>query len=98
MNTVLTDLAETVQNPARTITTDTLLGSAAGALIETAREWEADLLTVGSHGFSGIERWLLGSVSEGVLQRSPCSVLVVREPQTPEANPVTSDVVLAPVT
>lgn len=78
----LTRLTNAMQNPSRTITSDTLVGNAAGSLIETAKEWEADLLIVGSHGLSGVERWVLGSVSEGVIQRTPCSVLVVREPQT----------------
>lgn len=74
----LSHLANEVQASSLTVTTETRLGTVAGGLIETAKEWEADLVAVGSHGYSSIDRWLLGSVSEGVLQRSPCSVLVVR--------------------
>jgi nucleotide-binding universal stress UspA family protein len=47
------------------------------ALIERAREVDADLLVVGSRGLHGIAA--LGSVSERVAHRGGCSVLVVRE-------------------
>jgi len=38
----------------------------------------ADLVVVGSRGLSGLGRFLLGSVSEGVLNSAPCSVLISR--------------------
>lgn len=75
---MLTRLSGEIQTPTLNITTDVRLGNAAGGLLAAAEDWQADLLTVGSHGVSGMERWLLGSVSEAVLQRAPCSVLVVR--------------------
>ena len=37
-----------------------------------------DLIVVGSHGYSGIKRWLLGSVAQSVVSHAPCSVEVVR--------------------
>jgi len=45
--------------------------------VEVARKVEADLLVVGSHGKGPMKRLFLGSVSEGVLRRAPCPVLVV---------------------
>ena len=39
---------------------------------------DADLIVVGSHGHHGIERFLLGSVSEGVALHAKCSVEVIR--------------------
>lgn len=36
-----------------------------------------DLVVMGSHGRRGVKRWLLGSVAEGTVRYSPCSVLVV---------------------
>ena len=48
------------------------------AVAEYAREWGADLVLVGSHGASGLVRFLLGSVAQAVLRRSPCSVEIVR--------------------
>jgi nucleotide-binding universal stress UspA family protein len=47
-------------------------------LLGAAREAHADLVAIGARGVGGIERLLLGSVAEGILTRSPVSVLVVR--------------------
>lgn len=49
-------------------------------IIEMAETWRADLIVVGSHG-SGFWGRMLGSVSEAVIHRAPCSVLVVRKPK-----------------
>ena len=53
-------------------------GSAAREIPELAREMEADLIVIGTHGRVGLERVLLGSVAETVLRHAPCSVLVTR--------------------
>ncbi len=58
--------------------TDVLFGSPDSRIVETAEEWHADLIVVGSHGYSRWERLLLGSVSDSVVHHAPCSVLVVR--------------------
>jgi nucleotide-binding universal stress UspA family protein/uncharacterized membrane protein YfcA len=47
-------------------------------IVETALQKQADLIVTGSHGRAGLERVLLGSVAERVINQSPCSVLVVR--------------------
>jgi nucleotide-binding universal stress UspA family protein len=49
-------------------------------IIDTASEWNADLIVVGSHGHSGIPRLLLGSRAEFVARNAPCSVQIVRAP------------------
>jgi nucleotide-binding universal stress UspA family protein len=49
-------------------------------IIDTAKDWHADLIMVGSHGIRGMQRFLLGSVSEFVVRHAPCSVEVVRTP------------------
>ena len=51
-----------------------------GALVDTAREWPADLVVVGSHGRSGLKKLLLGSVATHVVTHAACSVLVVKRP------------------
>ncbi|HBH01951.1 MAG TPA: universal stress protein UspA, partial [Candidatus Rokubacteria bacterium] len=43
-----------------------------------ARELDADLVVVGARGRGGIERLLLGSVSERVLRDARCPVLIVK--------------------
>jgi nucleotide-binding universal stress UspA family protein len=47
-------------------------------IVETASDKQADLIVVGSHGRTGIERILLGSTTERVLNQSKSAVLVVR--------------------
>jgi nucleotide-binding universal stress UspA family protein len=49
-------------------------------IIDSAAEWRADLIVVGSHGQSGIRRFLLGSVAEYVARHAKCSVEIVRRP------------------
>ena len=54
------------------------IGNAADEILEVAREVGADLLFIGSHGKTGVERLLLGSVSERVVREAKCPVMVVR--------------------
>jgi nucleotide-binding universal stress UspA family protein len=49
-------------------------------MIDSAAEWGADLIVVGSHGQRGIRRFLLGSVAEFVARHAKCSVEIVRTP------------------
>src|SRR5262249_33079535 len=55
-----------------------LLSSPQNVILEEARNWNADLIVVGSHGRSPISRFLLGSVSEAIALHAPCSVEVIR--------------------
>ena len=61
-------------------TTKVLEGYPRIAVAEFAEEWGADLVMVGSHGVSGLVRFLLGSVAQATLRRSPRSVEIVRKP------------------
>lgn len=49
------------------------------ALLGEARKRNVDLIVVGSHGRTGIQKLLLGSVASHVVTHAPCSVLVIRE-------------------
>lgn len=49
-------------------------------VVDYAANWKPDVLVVGSHGRSGLERFLMGGVSENVARHSDCSVEVVRSP------------------
>jgi nucleotide-binding universal stress UspA family protein len=48
------------------------------AIIETAREKGVDLIVMGSHGRTGMERLLMGSVTERVVGHADCAVLIVK--------------------
>jgi nucleotide-binding universal stress UspA family protein len=54
-------------------------GSPRHAIVAMAADWPADTIVIGSHGRTGIQRVLLGSVSSGVVRHATCSVHVVRE-------------------
>jgi nucleotide-binding universal stress UspA family protein len=49
----------------------------ASQIVQEAQAWPADLLVLGTHGRSGAERLLLGSVAEGVARRASVPVLLV---------------------
>jgi nucleotide-binding universal stress UspA family protein len=55
-------------------------GGAATEILAAATAFKADLIVVGTHGRTGLQRILLGSVARNVLQHARCSVLIVREP------------------
>jgi len=64
----------------KTAVTEIRSGDAALALLGVAADEAADVIVVGSHGQSAVERFLLGSVSQQLLTHAECSVLVVRGP------------------
>lgn len=53
-------------------------GHARSVIVDEARKWSADLIVMGSHGYTGLTRLLLGSVASFVVSHAPCSVEVVR--------------------
>jgi nucleotide-binding universal stress UspA family protein len=55
-------------------------GRVVPAILDRARSWPADVIVMGTHGRSGFERWVLGSVTERLLRRAPCPVLAVPPP------------------
>jgi nucleotide-binding universal stress UspA family protein/uncharacterized membrane protein YfcA len=62
------------------VVTETRLpeGRADAMIVDVAKERNSDLIIIGSHGRTGLERALLGSTTERVLNQTPCAVLVVR--------------------
>jgi nucleotide-binding universal stress UspA family protein len=65
-------------------------GNAPAEIVDQATTMSADLLVIGTHGRSGFERLLLGSVAEKVLRKACCPVLTVprRHPDAVPAGPV----------
>ncbi|HXU94754.1 MAG TPA: universal stress protein [Gallionella sp.] len=47
-------------------------------IAQEAQDWQADLLVIGTHGRKGLDRFLLGSVAEGVMRAATVPVLLVR--------------------
>jgi nucleotide-binding universal stress UspA family protein len=61
--------------------TQVVVGAPWQAICDAARESKADLVVIGSHGYGAVDR-LLGTTAAKVVNHSPCSVLVVREPHS----------------
>ena len=71
------DLVEPFLDEGVPIVTKVLEGEPWRVIVDEAKAVPADLLVIGTHGRSGFEKLLLGSVTEKVLRRAPCPVLSV---------------------
>ena len=54
------------------------IGKPADQILQLAHEVGADLIIIGSHGKTGVERIVLGSVSERIVREAHCAVIVAR--------------------
>lgn len=60
------------------------VGPCAEAILALAEEEGVELIVMGSHGRTGLTRFLMGSVSQQVLTHAPCSVLIAKGPHVTE--------------
>lgn len=58
-----------------------LEGDPAKEIVRYAHDAWIDLIVMGTHGRTGLERMLMGSVAEKVMREAPCSTLVVKLPK-----------------
>jgi len=65
------------------IMTEVANGSAKDVILDEAENWGADMIVLGSHGYRGWRRFLLGSVSHAVATHARCSVEIVRRRKPP---------------
>jgi nucleotide-binding universal stress UspA family protein len=82
VETLTKEVAATLEAKGLKVETMVREGHPADAIVEEAKQWGAGLIVMGSHGYRGITRLLLGSVAQEVVNRAPCSVEVVRESGT----------------
>ena len=73
----LQELAQTLHTDDTPVVPLLLEGPVVRTLLDEATKHEASMIIVGSHGHGPMHQLLLGSVSEGVLRKSPVPVLVV---------------------
>jgi len=59
------------------IETQVLVGRAARSIINFAQEKGIDLIVMSSHGRSGVNRWIYGSVADKVLHNAPCAKVII---------------------
>ena len=69
------------------VDTEVVQGSVNGEIVRFANELPADLIVMGTHGRSGFDRLMLGSVTEKILRKAPCPVLTVPA-RAPQVAPV----------
>ena len=62
----------------RPISSRLLYGHAAETIIEVAEQEGFDLIVMGTHGRTGVGRWVMGSVAEKVVRNAKCAVLTVK--------------------
>lgn len=70
--------AELLRSKGLQVSTAVELGNTKIKIIDAARDWHADLIILGSHGRKGLDRFLMGSVSDAVVRHAHCSVEIVR--------------------
>jgi len=51
----------------------------AGLVINTSKKWRANLLVIGTHAYSGVSRFVLGSLTDEVMQQSSIPLLIIRQ-------------------
>ena len=61
-------------------------GDAATEIVRVATQEHANLIVMGTHGRSGLERFMLGSVAEQVIRYADCPVLTVKAPPSASAK------------
>ncbi len=63
-----------------------VVGNVASEIVRVAEELPADMIVIGTHGRSGFDRLMLGSVTERILRRAPCPVLTVPRRHGPDRS------------
>jgi nucleotide-binding universal stress UspA family protein len=75
----LQDLASSSQLAGLTVKTEVLFGPPASTILSVATAYNVDLIMMCSHGYSGVARWIMGSVAEKIARHSAVPVLILRE-------------------
>jgi len=73
----LDNVADQLRGRGRVVSTETRSGGAGQVIVDLANELDVGLVVMTTHGRSGLERAILGSVTDEVLRHAPCPVIVV---------------------
>jgi universal stress protein A len=77
----LVTLAAEVSPKAGTVRQMVRTGRAPWEIVRLAKEVEADLIVITTHGYTGLKHVLMGSTAELIVRHAPCPVLTVRDPE-----------------
>lgn len=72
--------AEKLREAKFKVSTELVEGDPKSRILDAARDWHADMIVLGSHGRTGLGRFLMGSVSQDVVRHAHCSVEIIRIP------------------
>lgn len=78
VHSYLDQLEQRYQSPDLRLQCHATQGDVASGILNAAEQLPADLILMSTHGYSGLTRWLLGSITEKVLQNATCPVIAVR--------------------
>jgi nucleotide-binding universal stress UspA family protein len=78
VQTAFDGAASAVERQSMRLTTAIALGSPAEAVAEEASRRQIDLIVMATHGYTGLQRWRLGSVADAVLHLTPTPLILVR--------------------
>jgi nucleotide-binding universal stress UspA family protein len=70
--------AEKLRSAKFSVSTELVEGDPKSQIIDIANNWRADMIVLGSHGRTGLSRFLMGSVSQAVVRHAHCSVEIIR--------------------
>ncbi len=56
-----------------------IVSQAADVILSVVQKQHIDLIVLCSHGYTGMKRWVLGSIAEKVAHHAPVPVLLLRE-------------------
>lgn len=79
--------AETARMAGLVVKTEVFLGVAYEEILKFAKHQNADVIVMGTHGRSGIQRFFVGSVAEAVLRQSSCPVIVAKNTSRAQTTP-----------
>ncbi|OGW58940.1 MAG: hypothetical protein A2Y48_08535 [Nitrospirae bacterium RIFCSPLOW2_12_42_9] len=76
---LLDDIAASIKKTNLDVESVLITGEPFVEIIKYARKEQVDLIVMATHGRSGIEHMLMGSVAEKVVRKSPCPVLTIKK-------------------
>jgi nucleotide-binding universal stress UspA family protein len=79
--------ADEVRQAGHTVSAHASGGYPADVIIEEANQQHCDLIVMATHGYSGVQRWSLGSVADKVLHATTTPLLLVHVSGKPERSP-----------
>lgn len=75
---ILAEAEEKVRSEKIEVETELAEGNAVEVIVKKSKEEKFDMIVMGARGLSTIKKIFVGSVSDGVIKKAPCPVLIVK--------------------